>query len=303
MKMSWICLLAVVVFLIAAETGPMAQSIPKVGTTVVLKLPRAVLGAPNDRLGEFYDVEIKNSPAGIEIAGRTDWERTGLPSLLELKVTKITKSKDSTIVSVTSSGPTVLLRFVGFPDPAQAFDAITLVGDGGAVADYKGKLHAALSPTFFRGGIEVIPPATRDAILSMAQDMNATAIAPRTFQGATYLQVDLGRSTVLFNSLVTTSQVRASRSVNDRLLSLLREVNRFTSELESVAGVSLLIRLPVKDFSRPYGEPALEELELVVPRAELAKFALAEITGQQLIDASAVIVAGNRTKLDLSITR
>ena len=78
-------------------------------------------------------------------------------------------------------------------------------------------------------------------------------------------------------------------------------MERGLAGVEAVQGVALQVGIAYKNFVNPdNGEAGLDLVEILVPRAELAKLANDEVTSQQLVAASVVRLNGNRIDVDLS---
>jgi hypothetical protein len=64
--------------------------------------------------------------------------------------------------------------------------------------------------------------------------------------------------------------------------------------------VKAAAKIPFKSFVDEYVSPEIDSLEIYAPLSLIRKFSESEITSQQLIDGSVVLVNSNRIQLSLS---
>lgn len=157
-----------------------------------------------------------------------------------------------------------------------------------------------LAPLFAKE-LAAVPEERRSGLAAAVRKAGAVGVAPLTYRDSLYLSLDLGPHGNIFNTIQMNRTQRVARVTTEQLIPALRAVERGLAGTEAVQGVALDVGIAYKNFLKPdNGEAGLDRLEILVPRAELAKLADDEITSQQLVAAGVVRLNGNRIDVDLS---
>jgi hypothetical protein len=90
-----------------------------------------------------------------------------------------------------------------------------------------------------------------------------------------------------------------ARTINDTLLLPLKSVTNIAAQV-GIDGIKLKSTIKHKSFLEEAALPTNDQLEIYVPLNQAKAFVAAEITSQQLMDASVVILNGNRIQAVLT---
>jgi hypothetical protein len=151
----------------------------------------------------------------------------------------------------------------------------------------------------FIGEAAGMPPASREQLLAFAE---SAGVAPKvtlsTFQGVAYLGIDLGVDSMGYNSLRLDAAERAGVVIGEWMLDRARHFAPL-GEATGIGGLKLTIEVPFQDFVQ---RSRIEQnrLQVYVLSSMARRFASAEITGQEMIDSSVVVIDGTPTKVVLS---
>ena len=91
-----------------------------------------------------------------------------------------------------------------------------------------------------------------------------------------------------------------AKIINERLLTILKAFVSPVRETPFICGLKIELRIPHKSFTDQVATPDYDELELFVPNSVIRDFADLEITSQELVDGSVVIVNSNRVAVPLA---
>jgi len=157
-----------------------------------------------------------------------------------------------------------------------------------------------VSPLFAKE-LASVPEERRSGLVAAIRTVGAGGVEPLTYRDSLYLSLSLGPHGNVFNTIQMNRTQRVARVTAEQLIPALRAIEKGLTGVETVQGVALEVGIAYKNFVRPdNGEAGLDKLEILVPRAELAKLADDEITSQQLVAAGVVRLNGNRIDVDLS---
>ncbi|MEA2563784.1 MAG: hypothetical protein QOH06_5288 [Acidobacteriota bacterium] len=163
------------------------------------------------------------------------------------------------------------------------------------------KAVARVMAPLFAKELASVPEERRSGLVAALRKVGAGGVEPLAYRDALYLSVSLGPHGNVFNTIQMNRTQRVARVTTEQLIPALREIERGLAGTEAIQGVALEVEIAYKNFLKPdNAEAGLDRLEILVPRAELAKLADDEITSQQLVNASVVRLNGNRIEVDLS---
>jgi hypothetical protein len=153
----------------------------------------------------------------------------------------------------------------------------------------------------FAKELAAVPEERRSGLVAAIRKVGAGEVAPLTYRDSLYLSLYLGPHGNVFNTIQMNRTQRVARVTTEQLIPALRAMERGLAGAEAVQGVALQVGIAYKNFLNPdNGEAGLDLVEILVPRAELAKLANDEVTSQQLVNAGVVRLNGNRIEVDLS---
>lgn len=163
------------------------------------------------------------------------------------------------------------------------------------------KAVARVTAPLFAKELASVPEEGRSGLVAAIRRVGAGGVSTLTYRDALYLSLDLGPHGNVFNTIQMNRTQRVARVTAEQLIPALRAMERGLAGVEAVQGVALDVGIAYKNFLAPdNGEAGLDLVEILVPRAELAKLAGDEITSQQLVASSVVRLNGNRIDVDLS---
>ena len=111
--------------------------------------------------------------------------------------------------------------------------------------------------------------------------------------------LDLGSGSTVYNTIQMDESARVARTVNDRVLKVLKASLAPLADLgeSAVSGVRVDTKILSRNFVDRGAEPSIDAVQIYAPRELVRKFADADITSQQLIDGCVVLVNDNRVQV------
>jgi hypothetical protein len=278
-------------------------SIPK-GGQVVLKIPTAFWQvSKNDVISlggqRIYFVDM------VDVLQKSDWETRGFPYCGEFILTKITEMRPFgklryTEVELRNNGIYVKLRFSADDHDLNAeFQKVATVGEWQQFEkseEFRKNIFASQSSKIFTGSLANISDGLKLPLLHMVCSGQNT-FKGETYKEKTYFSVTLGPSGVEYNSLKLNASARVSTVINERMLNMVKTFKDVAREA-GIDGLKLTAHIDYRDFVSEVISHT-DDLEIYLPLDLCAKFASADITSQQLIDGSIVILNGNRIQVSL----
>jgi len=163
------------------------------------------------------------------------------------------------------------------------------------------KAVARVVEPLFTKELTAVPEERRSTLVAAIRKVGAGGVEPLTYRDSLYLSLYLGPHGNVFNTIQMNRTQRVARVTTEQLIPALRAMERGLAGIEAIQGVALQVGIAYKNFlNAGSGEAGLDLVEILVPRAELAKLADDEITSQQLVNASVVRLNGNRIEVDLA---
>ena len=243
----------------------------------------------------------------VLVNGNANWISAGFPLLLPVKVQKVDRKPEYLEVELkqVKGLHTFKLRFPpSVADIAGAFNAVASQGapDAPPSVDFRQQAYKALAHQMFVGELEHIPVDNQIKLVEFA-DLTAhgTTIASEHYKDHLYMVVKMDGDGNTYNDLRFNQSTLVAHVVNEELLTILKA---FASQVKSVPAIQgLKIDTQISHHSFAEGEFAPSKhshLELYAPADAIQKFANADITSQQLIDACVVVLDDNRIEVPLS---
>ena len=283
----------------------------KNGDSVVVLVP---ISLTNPQTAGFWqtqvklDIEARSVDGAVEILDpdskiwRRDWRTAGFPSPSRYKVTGkrlITRGKGKAkFLELTLNLKKDLdVRLFAPVDQVQALRVIVAPT---AAADSAMKVaYDTLGAQFFTGPLASFTPEERVLILQFAHlTASGTKIASETFKGITYLTVSLPGETSTWNDLVVTKSKRVGRLIGEQL-PLLKAFAKISLAHKGIGGLKLV--QPSRHGTAPsYTDARVDHVMAYFPIEVMLKFAQADMTSQQLVNQSIILVNDDRVEVDLS---
>lgn len=124
-------------------------------------------------------------------------------------------------------------------------------------------------------------------------------VGTKVFKENVYLSVSLGDDSLVYNSLRLDQLSRARKILNEEIIPLMRQFAVETQDADFAFGIAIEWNIPYRDFSKDDELPYFDYLRVYAPRGALKNFVEYAITSQDLVDASVVLINGNRIALSL----
>ena len=279
------------------------------GDSVVVTIPRHLgatrmtgLFATNRKL----DFEVGLSTGGLPEVRDTmrapvpEWRTTGFPSLFPYEirgVKTITRPDKSKAVEVSLRGDLGDARVIVPLDQLSALAAF--LAPAGAADSVRRVAYDTLGIVFFTGPLTAFSQDERHALLFWAHlTANSTRIRHERYKDTDYLVIDVPPDGNLWNDLRVTRGERVGRLLTDHF-AMLKSFARLSVSHAALGGLKL--EQPSCHGTAPgYSDAQCDQLEVYFPVASLVEFADDDITSQQLVNGSIVILADDRIEVDLS---
>lgn len=293
-----------VMFASVAVAGPQwPQGISK-GTTVVLKIPVPALAGFREGTSSvgtlIYGVEVER------VLANSGWRGQSFPVMADFVVEKINEWKSPsgtklTQIEIRNPAIWVKLRLNPAKDVGARLREVVAVQNIDQFKEseyFRKEVFDVLDPQIFVGPLAGLPFKLKLALLDFVH-FNKESITAGTYKGKSYLSVDLGDSGDVYNSLRLDQSARVARVINEKYLSLIKTFSS-VAEQAGIEGIKLTAVIQHKSFLDQLATPTRDHLEVYVPLDRAQQFNNAEITSQQLMDASVILLNDNRIQAVLT---
>lgn len=278
--------------------------VPK-GKFVVLKIPGKLIGF--ERVSTWtgavsYGAIIEQSEkSGLMVGGLNDWRTAGWTLMRQLTLEKVSRKDRFVEVELRDPLFNVKLRFDStVKDINLALREVAFVGllsEFEASEYYQKEVVEKMLPKIFTGGLTSIPTKSKLKLLEELKYVDS-AIKTEKYKGDTYLSVDVGGDVEIYNTIRLDQTQRLAHSLNQRVLSYLKRIARIVKFHSEVDGIKITILVPYKNFvTEVYQEPNYDRLEIYAPMDVIRQFTDDELTNEEFVEESILLVNGNRTRL------
>lgn len=153
----------------------------------------------------------------------------------------------------------------------------------------------------FSGALASVPEQTQSMLLDAAREGEFSPFfAAREFQGKNYFRVNLGLYPSVMNTARLNMNQRISTALTSSILTYLKAFGVGLGDSGGLGGINLRVSIGHRNFVSPSPRYEMDLVEIYMQTEDIVRFSRAEITGQELVDRSVVLVNDNRTKLVLS---
>lgn len=278
--------------------------VPK-GKFVVLKIPSKLIGF--ERVSSWsgdvsYGAIIEQSEkSGIMIGGLVEWRTAGWTLMRQLTIEKVSREKNYTLVELRDPLFNVKLRFDNtVKDLNAAFREVAFVGllsEFEASDYYKQEIIGKVLPKVFTNNLASIQTARKLNLLKELKYIDS-AIKSEKYKGSDYLSIDVGGDTEVYNTIRVDQSHRIGHSLNQRVLSYFKRIARIVKFHPEVDGVKISILVPYKNFvTEQYSQPNYDRIEIYSTMDVIQQFADDELTNQEFVEESILLVNGNRMRI------
>jgi hypothetical protein len=285
----------VALVLTAAPLSAQADFVKK--SEVILRFPLCHLTRFQHPSQRWVRLEGKLARSGSDITvnGDPHWRSAGFPPWTVYKIDQVRKEDTLTTVRLTAKRqPPIELILYG--DPTLYRDVLARPDQAEQV---RAEAYDRIAQRLFIGEVAAMPAESRHRLLAFADSARVLPeVTVSTFEGVAYLGIYLGTDSMGYNSRRLDAAARASEVIGTWMLD---RVRRFAplGEATGIGGVKLTIEVPYQDFGRR-SKIDRNRLQIYVRSSIAARFAGGEITGQQMIDSSVVVIDGTATRVVLS---
>lgn len=169
------------------------------------------------------------------------------------------------------------------------------------------KLKGAKREIFLPYGFDVLDfVAFAEGNLRIRGDIDFGAGVPeidfRTFKDKNYVEVKINYL-VAYNILRVSMYEAASMTFDEIVKKLAKKISTDFKKQNEIAGFIFNITYTNKDFSEKYDVPRYVTNEFILPKEACRQYATLDITNQDLINQSIVLVDGERISLNLQISK
>lgn len=261
-----------------------------------------------------YNATISKDGSAVVVSQDRDWANRGLPELIEYTIREINvkKGKASEVYIVSTIDlPAVGTKYEDYKFPKQikltitpdldhqeALAAILFKGSSSEFlkSDYVASALDRFLPSKFKGPLSSIPVLTQKKLMIWGE-LNPDLFNAEVFKETTYLSLNTSQS-VAYNTIQVNQSERGARQV-EHSIKKLKELFEIVGRPEGVAGLLATATVVSYDFVRK-NDRNVEKFQMYVPFELLSRFSNLDITNQELVDGSVVLVDGSRIKVNLS---
>jgi hypothetical protein len=247
-----------------------------------------------------YSAVVSKTPNGnYQINGSDKWQGF-FPYLAEfhIKEFEISKKKPSRVLLL---GTRILIE-ITIPLELNISDVLNTILFKGSVEEltkspYFQELEKKHFPVLFLDKLAAIP---FEAQRKLMRDVNYSILAynKKDFKEKTYFSAEM-ENDVVYNTLKLNQAARAARQTEDAIKKA-KSIFQITGKLQGVEGIKIATDIYSKDFLNKFASNTTERYEMYVSFDLLQKFIDAEITNQELVDGSIILVEGSRVKINLT---
>ena len=192
------------------------------------------------------------------------------------------------------------LRFPPGADLNGDFQKVVIASGWQSFVSSKDFYDNVLAPQgrgIFTGRLAGLPEPVKLSLFQMVCGGLGT-LGTAAFKGQTYLSVTLGNDGTVYNTIQLNQSSRVAKVINERLLDDIKDF-RGVASVVGIDGVEFRVQIFFRNFVSE-DVPAFDTLDVYVPVGLANKFADQDITSQQLMDGSVVLVNDNRVQVSLS---
>lgn len=299
-------ILALTVFL-CLPLFALAQE-PQKGQTAWLLFPLDAISNAETKSSIWDGNQWVEGDVIVEPTDEPDWLLAGFPLLSEVKFEKRRERDRDELwngakhyeYEFKNRNIKVFVHTAPNADPGPLLGQVVAYTEAERDA-YLQDLYLRLADAWLTGSLAELSDDAKLAVMNFAHIVaQGSRVSTEVFRDAEYLAVDLGKSDVVLNTIQMGSEAeRVAWLLNEQLLTVLKGFNLPVSDGETVAGVKLQIELGHRNFVREQ-ETTFDNVEIYATTEDIKAFTDFDITSQELIDRSFVIVNGNRVSVPLA---
>ena len=124
----------------------------------------------------------------------------------------------------------------------------------------------------------------------------------RSFKGKNYVEIKIDYL-VTYNTLRVSMYEAASMTFDEIVKKLAKKISTDFKKQDDIAGFIFFVSYTNRDFLEKYDVPKYVTNEFILPKESCKKYASLDITNQDLINSSIVLVDGERISLNLQMSK
>jgi len=289
------------------------------GAAVTVVVPRSALAKVEDGRKrkkeevphlDAFEVTVSLGVDGtLIIGGDPDWRSSSLPLVMTGTVTTVknVKRDKATFLTVRGDDREIVFRLPLGGSWQQVISEVLMPGHS-TVATPSPDLEASLNRMLdaycerqFTAPLDALDPRIRRRVAELQFAVGASGPpTTSTFEGTRYFDAVLGEGTVVYNTRSSSASQRASNTITDRILPAVKAWTKVFFGEVPFDGLHITADIAHKDFTEYPPRTERDRLELYMSLDDADDFEDEDLSGQQLLDASIVLLNGNRVQLDLS---
>jgi hypothetical protein len=284
-------------------------NIPK-KSVVVLKISKSAFNFTKISVWSgknTYSTLIEQDKDGsLFVNNDKEWKDSDWNLMADLTVEDVKKKKEKdfqgTEVTLKNATINIKLQFANsVTDIAKAFDDVTFKGylnEYERSEYYQKEVVGKFLPRIFSGKLSKIPEKFKLTLLK------ATNYETKNFGGENYKDkfyfVVKDSPTFVMNSIKLSQPQRVSYVCNQQLLNYFKNIYKELNDVEEIEGIKVEYQIPFKNFVTGL-DIGTDNLQIYATMENIRSFSEFDITGQQLLDKSVVIIDGNRANVNLTL--
>jgi hypothetical protein len=279
-------------------------NVPK-KSTVVLKIPKSAFTFSSQSIWsgkQTYSTQAYLVQNKLSFNGNTTW-KDEWNLMQEFILTDAKPAKKNSLPEVKLENPYINLSILfnrEITDIAKVFDEIVYVGSLYSFEQsqyYKNEVADKLLPKIFSGNLQKLDRNFQLQLMKAA-DYESNSFGNEKYKEKNYFVIKTKFPSVLNSVRVNQSQ-RIAYVFNNTLLSVIKEFSKHLKTIE-IDGLKIEMAITSYNFVNN-SDLAIDALQVYLNQPEMIQFSEAEITGQELLDKSVILVNNNRTKVDLTL--
>jgi len=235
------------------------------------------------------------------VNGRADWKDAGWAFTIEYTIREIKKSSKGTLVKLQHDPYQIEVNFdPSIKDLNKVMNEVFYAGNVNSFKQtdyYQTEVVDRFLPRIFKGVLVAIPEKDKlEMMEKVSYDIEALGIFD--YKEKQYLRCLVENNTA-YNTRVVSDSQRTSTVIKSKLLEPLKYYYEKIKKVNGVDGLKMIVTVFYRDFIT---EPTdrKDTLELYVPKTEIGQFIDADITSQELMNKSIILLNGNRVQVDLN---
>ena len=249
-----------------------------------------------------YTTSVSQTADGqTTVNGRSDWKDAGWSFTTEYVIKEIKQSKNGALVKLQNNPYELEVNFdSSVKDLNKVMNDVFYAGNFNsfkATDYYQSEIVDRFLPRIFKGVLVGIPEKDK---LEMLEKVNYRIddLGIFDYKEKQYLRFLVENNTD-YNTRVVSDSQRTSTVIKGKLLEPIKFYYSKIKEINGVDGLKMIVTVFYRDFVTETADKK-DTLELYVPKDEIGKFINADITSQEIMNKSTILLNGNRIQVDLN---